>query len=294
MIANKPLAFAIAVGQLCLGSPGGVVQGAAAGRQAIGAVVAAEKIAGQVNKILSSGTLQTLLDCIEALGTLYPSVDTIVRTLIQFGNNPNIDIPTTGDISGTSQGDADAAAIVTMAAWDRWLLEVDDQMVFAVSQGIASASAYQLGLRKHAINGKQLAQAQAEAVKSGYEYIQAQMEVIRCSQDIADLQALKAGFVGQEAVYLEAKSMFYDRAMALRTNIVLSLRNMAWAYRYWALADSSITLDGQKPLVEYQQDLSTVIMELEHADSRWASDHQRKSLTVFLSFDAVSLIFVSF
>ncbi|KAK8903975.1 hypothetical protein QC760_007413 [Botrytis cinerea] len=273
-ILQATITFAIAVGQLCLGSPGGVVQGAAAGRQAIGAVVAAEKIAGQVNKILSSGTLQTLLDCIEALGTLYPSVDTIVRTLIQFGNNPNIDIPTTGDISGTSQGDADAAAIVTMAAWDRWLLEVDDQMVFAVSQGIASASAYQLGLRKHAINGKQLAQAQAEAVKSGYEYIQAQMEVIRCSQDIADLQALKAGFVGQEAVYLEAKSMFYDRAMALRTNIVLSLRNMAWAYRYWALADSSITLDGQKPLVEYQQDLSTVIMELEHADSRWASDHQ--------------------
>ncbi|TGO09626.1 hypothetical protein BTUL_0159g00110 [Botrytis tulipae] len=273
-ILQATVTFAIAVGQLCLGSPGGVAQGAIAGRQAIGAVVAAERIAGQVNKILSSGTLQTLLDCIEALGTLYPSVDTIVRTLIQFGNNPNINIPTTGDISGTSRGDADAAAIVTMAAWDRWLLEADDQMLFAVSQGVAGASAYQLGLRKHAINGKQLAQAQAEAVKSGYEYVQTQMEVIRCSQNIADLQALKAGFVGQEAVYLEAKSMFYDRAMALRTNVVLSLRNMAWAYRYWALSDSSITLDGQKPLVEYQQDLSTVIMELERADSRWASDHQ--------------------
>ncbi|KAF7891337.1 uncharacterized protein EAF02_001662 [Botrytis sinoallii] len=273
-ILQATVTFAIAVGQLCLGSPGGVAQGAIAGRQAIGAVVAAEKIAGQVNKILSSGTLQTLLDCIEALGTLYPSVDTIVRTLIQFGNNPNINIPTTGDISGTSRGDADAAAIVTMAAWDRWLLEADDQMLFAVSEGVAGASAYQLGLRKHAINGKQLAQAQAEAVKSGYEYVQTQMEVIRCSQNIADLQTLKAGFVGQEAVYLEAKSMFYDRAMALRTNVVLSLRNMAWAYRYWALADSSIILDGQKPLVEYQQDLSTVIMELERADSRWASDHQ--------------------
>ncbi|TGO61897.1 hypothetical protein BOTNAR_0122g00190 [Botryotinia narcissicola] len=222
-ILQATVTFAIAVGQLCLGSPGGVAQGAIAGRQAIGAVVAAERIAGQVNKILSSGTLQTLLDCIEALGTLYPSVDTIVRTLIQFGNNSSINIPTTGDISGTSRGDADAAVIVTMAAWDRWLLEADDQMLFAVSQGVAGASVYQLGLRKHAINGKQLAQAQAEAVKSGYEYVQTQMEVIRCSQNIADLQALKAGFVGQEAVYLEAKSMFYDRAMALRTNVVLSL-----------------------------------------------------------------------
>ncbi|CAD6449395.1 cedb2872-fd53-481d-ad67-19995e5eb0ca [Sclerotinia trifoliorum] len=273
-ILQATITFAVAVGQLCLGSPGGVGQGAAAGRQAIGAVVAAEKLIGQVNKVLSSGTLQTLLDCIEALGTLYPSVDTIVRTIMQFEKNPNINIPSTGDISGTSRGDADAAAIVTMAAWDKWLLEADDQMAFAVGQSIDGASAYQLGLRKHAINGKQLAQAQAEAVKSGYEYVQAQMEVIRSSQNIADLQALKAGFHGQEAVYLEAKSMFYDRAMALRTNVVLSLRNMAWAYRYWALADSSINLDARKSLAEYQQDLSTVIMELERADSRWASDHQ--------------------
>ncbi|EDN99475.1 predicted protein [Sclerotinia sclerotiorum 1980 UF-70] len=231
-ILQATITFAVAVGQLCLGSPGGIGQGAAAGRQAIGAVIAAEKLVGQVNKVLSS-------------------------------------------------------AIVTMAAWDKWLLEADDQMAFAVGQGIDGASAYQLGLRKHAINGKQLAQAQAEAVKSGYEYVQAQMEVIRSSQNISDLQALKAGFHGQEAVYLEAKSMFYDRAMALRTNVVLSLRNMAWAYRYWALADSSINLDAQKSLVEYQQDLSIVIMELERADSRWASDHQRESMNSVNSFMAV-------
>ncbi|ESZ95599.1 hypothetical protein SBOR_3995 [Sclerotinia borealis F-4128] len=273
-ILQATITFAVAVGQLCLGSPGGVGQGAAAGRQAIGAVVAAERIAGQVNRVLSSGTLQTLLDCIEALGTLYPSVDTVVRTLIRFEQNPNIEIPSTGDISGTSRGDADAAAIVAMAAWDRWLLEADQQMVSAVENGVDGASAYQLALRKHAINGKQLAQAQAEAVKSGYEYVQAQMEVIRCAQNIADLQALKASFHGQEAVYLEAKSMFYDRAMALRTSVVLSLRNMAWAYRYWALSDSSIVLDARKSLVEYQQDLATVVLELEHADSRYPSDHQ--------------------
>lgn len=93
---------------------------------------------------------------------------------------------------------------------------------------------------------------------------------------------MKDGFQGQEAVYLEAKSMFYERAMALRTNVVLSLQNMAWGYRYWALADSSINLDSQKPLVEYQSDLSTVIMELERADSRWASDHQREYINSIL------------
>lgn len=201
---------------------------------------------------------------------------------MQWDQNPNINIPSTGDISGTSQGDANAAAIVTMAAWDKWLLEADDQMAFAVENNIDGASAYQLALRKHAINGKQLAQAQAEAIKSGYEYVQTQMEVIRCSQNIKDLQALKDGFQGQEAVYLEAKSMFYERAMALRTNVVLSLQNMAWGYRYWALADSSINLDSQKPLVEYQSDLSTVIMELERADSRWASDHQREYINSIL------------
>lgn len=52
-------------------------------------------------------------------------------------------------------------------------------MVVAVDENIDGASAYKLTLRKHSINGKQLVQAQAEAIKAGQEFIHAQLELNR-------------------------------------------------------------------------------------------------------------------
>lgn len=244
--------------------------------QAVKAVSKAEKILNQVGKFLKSATFKKIADCSKALYELGKLVKSIVDALKQFQLDPSVKIPFTDKISGTSKGDADAAAIVTMAAWDKWVLESDQQLEFAVQQGVGGASDYRLVLRKHAINGKQLAQTQTEAIKAGHEYVQAQMEVTLSRQQIDGLQKLKDEYKGQEAIHAQAEAMFYDRAMAFRTNVVISLRNMAWAYRYWALSESSIVLDAWKPLAEYERDLSTIISEMEHADSRYPNDFQRK------------------
>ncbi|KID85265.1 hypothetical protein MGU_07503 [Metarhizium guizhouense ARSEF 977] len=266
--------FALNIATLCMGNPGGGGGAADAVGKAVEAVKVAEGIVGQIGKVLRSDTFQKLAECVEALLALYPIIESVVDAVGQFELDPSVEIPSLETITGTSQGDANAAAIVTMAAWDKWILESDEQMEFAVSEGIDSASDYRLALRKHAINGKQLAQAHAESVKAGYEYVQAQMEVIVSQQQISSLQKLLDEYEEQEAIYALAESMLYDRAMALRTTVVISLRNMAWAYRYWALAESSITLDSRKALVEYQQDLSTIIQEMVNADSRYSSDFQ--------------------
>ncbi|KHN97469.1 uncharacterized protein MAM_04484 [Metarhizium album ARSEF 1941] len=266
--------FALNIATLCMGNPGGGPGAADAVGQAVKAVKVAEGLVGQIGKFLKSDTFEKLAEVVETLLELYPLVQSVVDAVGQFEADPSVEIPSLDTITGSSRGDANAAAIVTMAAWDKWVLESDDQMEFAVSEGVDSASEYRLALRKHAINGKQLAQAQAESVKAGYEYVQAQMEVIVSQQQIDGLQKLRDGYEEQEAVYALAESMLYDRAMALRTTVVLSLRNMAWAYRYWALAESSISLDSRKSLVEYQQDLSIVIQEMVNADSRYSSDFQ--------------------
>ncbi|PHH90287.1 hypothetical protein CDD83_4088 [Cordyceps sp. RAO-2017] len=263
--------FALNIATLCLGNPGGGAGAAASVGQAVEAVVEAEKIVGQVGKFLTSGTLEKLIECVEALLEMVPVVESIVDAVGQLETDPSVEIPSSKNITGSNKSDADATVIVTMAAWDKWILESDQQIEFAVNEGIDGASDYRLALRKHAINGKQLAQAQAEVVKAGNEYIQAQMEVILSQQQIDGLLKLKEGYEGQEAVYAEAESLFYDRAMALRTSVVISLRNMAWAYRYWALAESSIVLDARKSLAEYQQDLATIVLEMENADSRYAT-----------------------
>ncbi|KAG5982019.1 hypothetical protein E4U55_002409 [Claviceps digitariae] len=242
--------FAVNIATLCLGNPGG------------GAGAAA------------SDTLQKLADCVQTMLDLYPVIQSMVDAVGQFETDPSVDIPSMDIISGSGKGDANAAAIVTVASWDKWILESDQQMEFAVGEDIDGAAEYRLALRKHAINGKQLAQAQAESVKAGYEYVQAQMEVIVSKQQIEGLQKLRDDYEDQEEIYALAEAMLYDRAMALRTSVVLSLRNLTWAYRYWALDESSVVLDSRKDLIEYQQDISTILQEMVNADSRHANDVQ--------------------
>lgn len=269
-------AFALNIATLALGNVGGGAGAAASVGNAIEVIREIGNLVNEVGIFLTAITAERLAESVQALLELYPVVEKMVDAVERFETDPTVEIPSMDNISGTGKGDANAAAIVTMAAWDRWILESDQQIEFAVNENVNGATDYRLALRKHAINGKQLAQAQAGAIKAGYEYAQAQMDVILAQQQIDGLENLKNEFKGQEAIHAEAESMFYDRAMALRTSVVLSLRNMAWAYRYWALADSSIVLDAGKPLVEYQQDLTIIIIEMEHADSQYASGFQRK------------------
>ena len=217
MFAEQDPAFAIGIGEICLGDAGGGGDAEKAVDDAITAVKAAEKFAGQVEKQVSSGTLEKLGDCMKAVEKLYPLIDTIVTGVKALESNPAAVIPSIDVISGSSQGDADAAAIVTLAVWDQWVLESDQQMKFAVGQNIDGASDYQLALRKHAINGRQLAQAQAEAINAGQEYVQAEMEVVLCEKDIENLQELEDNYEGESAVYGEAEAKFYDRFLACRS-----------------------------------------------------------------------------
>lgn len=192
-----------------------------------------------------------------------------------MGSDPNAKVPAVDDIAGSREGNADARTIVTIATWDKWILESAQQLEYAVSQGIAGASIYRLVLQNHGVSGKALAQAQAEAVKSGYGYIQAEMEVIACNKDIANLKALRRAFKGQAAVYAQAEAKFFTRFLSVRTSLVMEMRKLVWAYQYWALADSSIVLDFQKSSADFQADLATLNSEVEAVNERYATDFQR-------------------
>lgn len=267
--------FAISIGEICVTGFGG---GDAATEidGAVDAVKVAEQIADQVGKEVSSDTFKKLGECVKALESIFPLIDAAVNAIAVFENDPTADIPPTSDISGSSQGDADAAEIVALAAWDRWVLESDQQMEFAVAQNIENASKYRLALRKHAVNGKLLAQAQAEAIKAGQQYVQAAMEVILSEKDIQELEDLKNRYQGEDAIYEEAAAKFFDRFLALKTSVVIQMRNLAWAYKYYALKDSKVFLDSQKSVADYQQDLLIIRSEIQSADEKYASDFQRK------------------
>ncbi|KAE8148376.1 hypothetical protein BDV25DRAFT_141848 [Aspergillus avenaceus] len=273
-IITAIVTFAVGIGEMCMGDPAGEAGAAAAVENAVQEVEAAEELAEQTGKYLSSDTMKKLKDCSTAMQEIYELMDSIYTAVKGLESDPSAEIPSIDQVSGSSQGDADAEAIVAIAAWDKWILESDDQMSFAVGEGIGGASDYQLALRKHAINGKQLAQAQAEAVKAGQEYVQAQMEVVVCENDIENLQALIDQYKDEEGAYVQAAAKFYDRFMALKTSLVIEMRNVLWAYKYYALKDSSVTLDSQKSAADYQQDVFVIKQELENVDSEYASDDQ--------------------
>ena len=275
LLTIRTSAFATAIGEICIAGAGalGALEEA---EEAVKVVEEAEKIADQTHKLLSSDTLDKLKDCMEALGSIFPAIDDLVNAVKALETDPTADIPSTDTITGSSKGDANSATIVTLAAWDKWVLESDQQLEFAVGEGIDGASEYRLALRKHAINGKALAQAQAEAVNAGEQYVQLATAVVLCEKDIQNIKNLQSRYQGEDEIYHEAEVKFYDRFMAARTSLVIELQNVAWAYRYYALDDSRVVLDSMKTAEEFQSDILAIAQEIENADMRYSTDAQRE------------------
>ncbi|KAI1349749.1 hypothetical protein F5Y01DRAFT_326928 [Xylaria sp. FL0043] len=272
------LDFAFGIGKLSQGDPGGFLDAIGAIEEGIAGVKNGEQTEHDAS--IKSDTLEALASCMKAIETIYPAVYGVVQAVHALESNPDADIPSITDISGTSQSDENAALIVTLAAWDRWVLESDEQMQFAVDKEIGGASEYRLALRKHAINGKQLAQITAEAVKSGQEYVQAALNVVLCDKDIKALKELRETYTGQEEIYAQAEAKFFDRFLTMRTSLVIELRNLVWAYKYWALADSQVVLDSEKSTADFRADLFFIDTEVETASSRYSTDFQPFKYTV--------------
>lgn len=275
--------FAISIGLICAGDPAAGPMAANGIDEAIEGVEEAEKISGSVGKLLKSSTLKNLKKAAMALYKLYPMIGKAVEDIKLLGNDPNAQISGYSDVTGNGNGDGDARAIESLAAWDKWVSESDDQLKFAVDNDIDGAIEYRQALRKHAINGKQLAQVQAEAIKAGQEFIQAQLALNLSKKDIEDLEDLKKKFKGEEREAEEAQVKFYDRMLALRTSVTIEMRNLIWAYKYYALQNSKVRVDPLKRIEEYKADLVTIAEEMDASDSRYADDYQRRCKTPILS-----------
>ncbi|KAE8384516.1 hypothetical protein BDV23DRAFT_189141 [Aspergillus alliaceus] len=126
----------------------------------------------------------------------------------------------------------------------------------------------------HGISGKALAQAQAEAIKAGHEYVLAELQYIKSNKDIADLKELRAQFNGQEKIYAQVEAKFYSRFLGIRNSLTMEIRRLVWVYKYWALEDSAVELDSQKTAAQFQADLLTLDSEIESADEKYATDFQ--------------------
>ncbi|RAL12818.1 uncharacterized protein BO97DRAFT_343662 [Aspergillus homomorphus CBS 101889] len=249
----------------------------------------AEKAAGAAEDvILGSKAFKGLWEYTKALGKLYPQIANVVTAvgkIDRLGDHDDIDLPTLGgDVSGSDGTDADASLIMSLAAWDEWELDSDQQMEWATSQqnpAIDGASDYRLTLRKHAVHGRALAQAQAEAVKQGQEYVQATLMVLEANRDIEAIDELLAHYEEEKDAYAQAEAKFYDRYLQLRTTLVIQLQYVVDACRFYTLREPEIILDSQMSV----DDITACIAELRGAmqdvDAQYANGYTLTTPTTF-------------
>ncbi len=251
-----------------------------------GAVKTAEEAAKASQTLkLAATTLEKVGKAAEACYKLYEAMKKAVDDMEKLQNNPNAKIPTrdnNGDAKGDTPGevdqdvDADLTSIVSLSEWKQWQLESDAQLADAVDLKIDGAKEYRLALSKHALNGILLAQAQAQAVKAGQEYVKAQLEASLGAKDIDSIEKLKQEYKEAEDQVKKAESLLYNRLLAVRTNVVIELRYACLAFKYYTLQDSSVKLDLLKPIPEYDRDVSTIKLEVQNAESKYTDDQTRK------------------
>ncbi|RDW72357.1 uncharacterized protein DSM5745_07529 [Aspergillus mulundensis] len=273
--------FGFATGMADFATLGDVVQGVLDIEGAIQDVADIEDPQNGVpedGQIISSGTMSPLWKCVKALGEIYPNMAALVEAaeqIVEIGDGDDVGLPSFGDVTGSQGSDADANLIVSIAAWDDWELQADEQMRWAVEEeDITGAGEYRLALRKHAVHGRALSQAQAEAIKQGQQYVQATLELHQLDKDIKNLQDLLDQYDGEEAEYVAAQAKFYDRYLRLQTTLAIQLQNIVDAYRFYTLEESKVTVDSQKSVGDFQENLATLQTEMDNLNGQFGQDPQ--------------------
>ncbi|KAI1740290.1 hypothetical protein F4680DRAFT_465731 [Xylaria scruposa] len=195
-------------------------------------VRSAEQTAAQEDRNISADTLQQLTECMGPLKTSYFSMMLIVTAVKECETDPNA-------------------------------------LDFAIARAIRGATGYRTTLQKYSINGMAPAQAEAQATKAGQEYVQAEMAVITCKEDIHELQDLIGKYTGEAAQYAAAEAKFYDSYLSMQTSVAIQMRNMAWAYKYWALEGSPLVLDSQKTTAQFRTDVYLIDDAMNTVNSKY-------------------------
>lgn len=123
---------------------------------------------------------------------------------------------------------------------------------------------------------------------AGQEYAQLQMSVWVTRRDTIRLQELRDKFDREEAAAEEAIVYFWDRLMLLNTSVLTMMRNVVWAYRYYALRDSTVILSPLKSVEDYKADSQTLLSEVINWQEGFSSAPSREYLSVVHPFQKLN------
>ena len=238
-------------------------------------MTAVTTVAKTASRNLTADNLTKLKASVKASIAMFDSTTAVVQmvdTIQGASSNTITPLSDEDDVMGRYGMDD----IVALAAWDSWALEADQQMEFAISEGINGASEYRLELRKHTVEGRLVTQARAQAIKAGQEYSNLQLSVQMAQRDLDRLKAVRGSFQSQSDGAEQARASFFDKLMMIRTGVLIQMRKAALAYKYMSLSSSKVNLDPLRSIADLRADALLITQEVERWQEQSSSDFSRE------------------
>lgn len=225
---------------------------AVADAAAVGGEVAS--LAAKLSQLASKmATLKNAIEAIEKLSTFVGEIAEASEKIDGMSSADNVRMPGPTDLS-------------TQVEWDAFRLDVDELLQWAIGNQVDGASDYRLQLDKVALYGKALAATQTSLIAAAQELARMRGQ----SAANAAMQASVDTYVGklQASIAPDAAllHLFYVRGLNVKRSLYLAATNYVRAYRYWALAESSVQPSLQQDaadlagsLAQMQQDYASAL-----------------------------------
>jgi hypothetical protein len=258
-ICGAIVQMGLSVGAMCVGdeaaAPGaaraaanGAKAAADAGEAAQGAADAVE-IARKASS--TAAELKKIGKFVENLSKILEALNKIIAAAGDIStarDMPDASLPPTGDLSADP-------------GWDIFALQVEAMLKPAIDADIPGAEDYVVAVRSFALYGKAATAAKVAIVNFAQQVVQLKLQQQVNANQAARLRELVKDIARQEANYEEMKQLFFQWELNMRFWVFTAFQSYAWAYRYWALRDSSVRPSIVKTVAQLQQDLATVSRE---------------------------------
>ncbi|KAK9761109.1 hypothetical protein K7432_014226 [Basidiobolus ranarum] len=248
------------VGSVALMCVGDVAAAGGAAKAAANVVSAAEKVTEMVELIQKvAETIQKLYALMEKINQLIELQSSYESTL---GAGDSLD-ELASKLKSIDFSKFDAA--LSKADWDAFTLNVDQMLGEVITEGVAGAAEYQLVLKKFAVYGKAVVDAQVASCEAIEEFVRISLERVMVQKQKSNYVEYVKELGDDIEAYNKLSIKFYDLSLTQKFWFNYHLAKYIQSFRYWALRESTIQMSMLKRGADYRALLA--VLKAEYASA---------------------------
>lgn len=218
----------------CMGNPAGAAGAAAAAGKAADATQKAAKTVSKIQRIAKY--LSKIGSFLEAMHKIKKYLDMLISVYAAI-KDPIAARAAAEKAGQTIPDDIDEPELMSAADWEEMLQTLDDLFEDALSAGISGAAEYKIGLKRFAIRGKDLVNANANLKRNIDESQRVLWDSIRIDEDIATVESFIAQLGDRSRPWFVLYMSYQALRDRLKYRLLHAIEDISNAYRYYALRD---------------------------------------------------------